>query len=113
MQSTEQIKTRQQITSPGLPLAVYREVAAHLRQIAGISADLISHQSVDDKDSSIQEQQQFDYGQSQIRGLWLEYDKDINEESKQRLDEILDYYAQRYRPWEQLSVISHQSSVDN
>lgn len=99
VQSTEHIKIRYQITSPGLPLAVYREVAAHVRQISGISADLIP-QPVGDEDSQIQERQEFDYSQSQVQGLWLEYAKTIDEESKQRLDEILDYYAQRYRPWE-------------
>lgn len=111
MQQTEEIKIRYQITSPGLPLAVYREVAAHLRQILGISTGLIP-QSVGDEDSQTKDRQQFDYGQSQVQGLWLEYSKNIDEERKQRLDEILNYYAQRYRPWEQSPVTSHQSSVD-
>lgn len=101
MQSTEEIKIRYQITSPGLPLAVYREVAAHVRQILGISAGLIP-QPVSNSEDSQTQQQQFDYGKSQIQGLWLEYSKNIDEESKQRLDEILDYYAQRYRPWQEV-----------
>ncbi|MBE9166517.1 hypothetical protein IQ238_02840 [Pleurocapsales cyanobacterium LEGE 06147] len=100
MPSTEEIKIRYQIASPGLPLAVYREVAAHLRQISGISAGLIPQPMSNDEDSEIKERQQFDYGKSQVGGLWLEYCKDIDEASKQRLDEILDYYGQRYRPWE-------------
>ncbi len=103
MRLTEEINIRYQIASPGLPLAVYREVAAHLRQILGISAGLIA-QSVSDEEHQTRERQQFDYGQSQVRGLWLEYSKNIDEASKQRLDEILDYYARRYRPWEQIST---------
>jgi hypothetical protein len=102
VQPTEKIKIRYQITSPGLPLAVYREVAAHLRQILGINAGLIPQSVGNDEDSQTKDRQQFDYGKSQVRGLWLEYSKNIDEASKQRLDEILDYYARRYHPWQQV-----------
>jgi|GEM_PF-4079888 len=39
--STVQGQTQQQLTSPRLPLAVYREVVAHLRQVEGVDACLI------------------------------------------------------------------------
>jgi hypothetical protein len=104
MQPSEESKIRYQITSPELPLAVYREVAAHLRQISGISTGLIPHPVGNGEDSQTKDRQQFDYSQSQVQGLWLEHSQDIDEVSKQRLDDILDYYAQRYRPWEQSSV---------
>ena len=58
------IKT--QLTCPQLPLAVYREVAAHLRQIMGVKVGLIVRSP--DLDS-----EKFDYAQSQIAALWLEF----------------------------------------
>ena len=84
------------LTSPQLPLAVYREVAAHLRQVTDVQAGLITR-SVD---SGVEK---FDYAQSQIAALWLEYPQDIDAQQKKRLDEILDYYGQSYRPWETIT----------
>jgi hypothetical protein len=66
------------ITFPRLPLAVYRELAAHLRQVKGVDVELIPQSSSD-----------FDYYQSQIAGLSISYPSDVNEELVQR---ILDYY---------------------
>lgn len=102
MQPVEKNKIRYQIASPGLPLAVYLEVVAHLRQVLGISAGLISQPVGDSENSQSQEREKFDYDRSQVRGLWLEYSEELDQVSKQRLDEILDYYAQRYRPWQQV-----------
>ena len=81
--------TRRQLTCPKLPLAVYREVAAHLRQVEGIETGLISQRS-----------QQFDYYQSQVSALWIEYAVNLDPLSHQRVEEILDYYAQRFGPWQ-------------
>ncbi len=88
------IKTH--LTCPQLPLAVYREVAAHLRQIIGVKAGLIVRSS----DSG---SEKFDYAQSQIAALWLEYPQDLDAKKKKRIDEILDYYGQRYRLWETIA----------
>ena len=87
------------LTSPGLPLAVYREVAAHLRQVIGVKTGLIVRSS----DSG---SEKFDYAQSQIAALWLEYPQNIDAQQKKRIDEILDYYGQRYRPWETITDCS-------
>jgi hypothetical protein len=76
---------REQITYPGLPLAIYREVAAHLRQVAGIKTELIS-----------QDSQEFDYNQSQIGGLWIEYPTHLNDRDRALVEAILSYYACRY-----------------
>ncbi|NJL01493.1 MAG: hypothetical protein HC838_15895 [Spirulinaceae cyanobacterium RM2_2_10] len=70
---------------PRLPLAVYREVAAHLRQVAGVEVELLTQTS-----------SQFDYLASQIEALQLSYPTAVRD----RLNAILDYYAQRHGAWQ-------------
>jgi len=77
------------ICCPGLPLAVYREVMAHLRQVDGVAAGLLPQTS-----------QEFNYDMSQIGGLWLAYQADVDEWSQQRVEEILAYYSDRFGTWE-------------
>jgi len=77
--------TKEKIELAGLPLAVYREIADHLRQVEGVEVDLIPQAS-----------QQFDYNQSQIAGLWLSWTANAGLESRQRVNEILAYYQNRY-----------------
>ena len=86
--------TKQHIASPQLPLAVYREVAAHLSQVDGVLANLILHPV------KHQPGAKFDYYQSQVAALEISYSEEIAEKDKQQITEILDYYARRYRPWE-------------
>ncbi len=81
---------RYQISCPGLPLAVYREVAAHLRQVTGVDADLLPQTS-----------QQFDYNQSQVGGLWIEYGETADKVERERVKQILSYYQNRYGAWEE------------
>ncbi|AOW98299.1 hypothetical protein BJP34_01545 [Moorena producens PAL-8-15-08-1] len=81
---------RYQISCPGLPLAVYREVAAHLRQVTGVKADLLPQTS-----------QQFDYNQSQVGGLWIEYGETADKVERERVKQILSYYQNRYGAWEE------------
>jgi hypothetical protein len=83
---------REQITYPNLPLAVYREVAAHLRQVRGVGAVLIPQTS-----------QQFDYCQSQVGGLQVEYASDIESQVRQQVEEILSYYAEIYGACDRVS----------
>jgi hypothetical protein len=71
-------QTQQKIEFPHLPLAVYREIAAHLRQLEGVDVDLIPQSSSD-----------FDYYQSQVAGLLISCQPNTNEE---RVQQILDYY---------------------
>lgn len=78
------METQKKIEFAGLPLAVYREIAAHLRQIEGVQVGLIPQSSPE-----------FDYKQSQIAGLEISMTS-LASESQQRLEEILDYYRNRY-----------------
>jgi hypothetical protein len=68
-----------------LPLAVYRELAAHLRQVDGVEAELLPQAS-----------QTFDYQESQVGGVKLSYQPEANTAARQRVQQILDYYSQRY-----------------
>jgi hypothetical protein len=68
---------QQQIILPDLPLAVYRELAAHLRQIGEIEAKPIEYNLSEGVfgSNSVSEaelqaaKQKFNYRQSQVRGL--------------------------------------------
>lgn len=94
MQSSPTVKTNHyRFVCPKLPLAVYREVAAHLRQVDKVEAGLISRPLTSSPEK-------FDYTQSQIEALWIEYPENLDRQSKQRIDSILDYYARRYSPWQ-------------
>ena len=86
-------QTQQQLTSPQLPLAVYREVAAHLRQVEGIDASLIMRSLERDESAK------FDYYQSQVAALQIDYGANITKLARERVAEILNYHAQRYNPW--------------
>ncbi len=81
---------RYQIRCTGLPLAVYREVAAHLRQVKGVEAGLIPQTS-----------QQFDYNESQVGGLWIQYADASDLQGRERVNQILAYYQNRYGDWEE------------
>ena len=86
---------QQHLTCPRLPLTVYREVAAHLRQVKGIDTRLIMRSIEHDPT------EKFDYYQSQVAGLEINYGE-VEENASQRVEEILGYYAQRYSPWEEM-----------
>lgn len=73
------------ISYPQLPLAIYREIAAHLQQIQGIKAELTPQSST-----------QFDYFQSQIESVRIEYPAELPDQEQQYLESILNYYAQKY-----------------
>ncbi len=72
-----------------LPLAVYREIAAHLGQVGGVKAELMSQSS-----------QQFDYRLSQVDSLVICHPDDLDAASRKRIDQILAYYSDRYGAWE-------------
>ncbi|MBC6424101.1 MAG: hypothetical protein GDA38_23360 [Hormoscilla sp. SP12CHS1] len=74
---------------PRMPLAVYREVVTHLRQVKGVYAGEIGQQSRD-----------FDYSDSQVGGLLIEYAPQADRNSRVRVEEILAYYSDRYGAWE-------------
>ncbi|VXD20734.1 hypothetical protein [Planktothrix paucivesiculata] len=92
-------RLRYQVRCPKLPLTVYREVAAHLRQVEGVDTGLIpTHISPDEVPP------EFDYTQSQVGSLWIEYDHTPNREIRQRIDQILAYYNDRYGAWETIDL---------
>jgi len=88
---------RYEIEFPGMPLAIYRELAAHLRQIEGVETGLLSQQS-----------EQFDYNQSQVGRLWIHHDLDIPSVHRQRLEQVLAYYRDRFGPWQKINESSHK-----
>ncbi len=85
------------ICCPDLPLAVYREVEAHLRQVNGVEAGLLPQTS-----------QEFDYDQSQVGGLWVRYTEEADTIAQRRVEQVLAYYGDRYGAWE---VISPQKGL--
>jgi hypothetical protein len=72
-----------------LPLAVYREVEAHLRQVEGIAVGLV-----------VQRSPQFDYTLSQIDHLWIQHSDSLETANQTRVQQILAYYGDRYGAWE-------------
>lgn len=85
MEIGEQNQLKYKVEFPGLPLAVYREIATHLRQVSGVETVLIPQQS-----------QVFDYNHSQVGSLWVEYSEAVTSSAQKRVEEILAYYQQRY-----------------
>ncbi|WP_414753084.1 hypothetical protein [Anabaena sp. CCY 9910] len=79
------METKEKVEFVGLPLAVYQEIAAHLRQVEGVEVSLIPQSS-----------QQFDYYQSQIDGLFIAWKANATAESRQRVQQILTHYRNRY-----------------
>ncbi|WP_040484524.1 hypothetical protein [Lyngbya aestuarii] len=104
MQTANSKQLRYQIQCPRLPLAVYREVAAHLRQVEGVKTGLNPIQGV----SEPSQPPPFDYGRSQVGSLWIEYQDDITSASRQQVDQILAYYGDRYGTWEVLQAIGNR-----
>jgi hypothetical protein len=71
------------ITFSHLPLAIYRELAVHLRQIPRVETALIS-----------QDSPEFNYQDSQVSGLLVTSETSIIDSPRVR--EILKYYSDRY-----------------
>ncbi|MEC4891595.1 MAG: hypothetical protein SAL07_10930 [Oscillatoria sp. PMC 1051.18] len=90
-QITEQ--KRELLRCSGLPLAVYREIAAHLRQVEGVETKLIPQHS-----------QHFDYYQSQVDGILIQYPIPFDATCQGNLEAILAYYAQQHGIWQRQPV---------
>ncbi len=67
-----------------LPLAVYYEIAAHLRQLSGIQVEILPQTNPD-----------FDYLQSQVGGLSINCSK-LSVVDRTKVTEIIEYYHNRY-----------------
>lgn len=76
-----------------LPLAVYREVAAHLSQVDGVQATELMPQDA----------AEFDYTLSQIGSLQIQMSEATNSESVAQVERILAYYGDRFGAWERLN----------
>jgi len=74
-----------QISCPTLPLAIYREIAAHLRQVQAVEVDLEPQIS-----------QKFDYLQSQVGSLWIYCGEATALQERKRINQILAFYQNRY-----------------
>lgn len=83
----------QTLTCDRLPLASYREIAAHLNLVPGVTVELLP-----------QTAQVFDYLQSQVGGLTLTIDPVMGDRSRDRVEQILAHYADRFGPWRSLPV---------
>jgi hypothetical protein len=75
---------RYAICNETLPLTVYREVAAHLSQVDGVTTTLTPQSSTE-----------FDYSKSQIGELWIEGD----DSAQAQVEKILAYYSDRFGAW--------------
>lgn len=76
---------------PQLPLVVYREIAAHLQQVPGVTAEVLP-----------QEATHFDYQLSQAGGLRIVLPEIADAALEQRVANILNYYRQRFGDWQVL-----------
>ncbi|MDB9312785.1 hypothetical protein PN462_06705 [Spirulina sp. CS-785/01] len=81
-----------QLCYPDLPLMVYREIAAHLQQVESVTVKLLPQSS-----------QEFSYQHSQIEGLEVTGDRDINPHYPQQVEQICEFYAQKYGRWQTLT----------
>ena len=77
------------ISNHQMPLAVYREVAAHLQQIEGIAVAFLTPIN-----------RGFSYTESQLGGLEITGVDRLADPDKIRFERLLSYYADRYNPWE-------------
>jgi hypothetical protein len=82
---------QQQISCPDLPLAIYKEIAAHLGQVDQLTVEVIPEDRPD-----------FDYYQSQAKGLALKGKLDLH--GKALLQSILDYYSGLYGAFKQFPL---------
>ncbi|OKH18235.1 hypothetical protein NIES208_06530 [[Limnothrix rosea] IAM M-220] len=85
MQKTLPETIAEKLILKGLSLAVYREVAAHLRQIVGLEVELEPQRSP-----------AFDYHQSQIGAMIIRYPETFTAEKLQIITDILTFYGDRH-----------------
>ncbi|MDS3859905.1 hypothetical protein RIF25_03695 [Thermosynechococcaceae cyanobacterium BACA0444] len=77
------------LSCPQLPLAVYREVQAHLQQLPGVTVELLPPLPGP-----------FDYLASQIGGIQIHAPESLSAADAQYVQNILDYYAQQFGAWQ-------------
>ena len=77
------------IANPQVPLAVYREIAAHLQQFEGVTVSFLTKVN-----------REFSYLESQLGGLEIRGADRLTDLDRIRIDRVLSYYADRYDPWQ-------------
>lgn len=77
------------LSCPQLPLAVYREIQAHLQQLSGVTVELLPPLPAP-----------FNYQDSQIGGMQINLSDIVSTSDKEYLQEILDYYSQQFGAWQ-------------
>ncbi|WP_448534621.1 hypothetical protein [Parathermosynechococcus lividus] len=75
-----------------MPLAVYREMAAHLGLLEGVEVRLLPPTSP-----------QFDYSLSQVAGVALGVPESLPPTLVRQLEHILQHYGDRYGGWQTVS----------
>jgi hypothetical protein len=73
---------------PKLPLAVYREIAAHLQQVEGVTVILLPQTAT-----------QFDYELSQVGGLEISA-VGVSASARIKVVNILQYYRSQFGDWQ-------------
>jgi hypothetical protein len=79
-----------------LPLAVYRELAAHLNQVEAIDTELVWSN-----------RQKFDYADSQIDSIWIKFAAPLSDRSYALVESILNHYGS----WQIVNSQSEQQSA--
>jgi hypothetical protein len=75
---------------PKLPLAVYREIAAHLRQVSGVEVEILP-----------QTDTHFDYELSQVGGLQIRRIGTLSPTAQHQILQILQYYRKTLGDWQE------------
>ncbi|WJI25235.1 hypothetical protein RHP47_06015 [Thermosynechococcus sp. QKsg1] len=75
--------------NPRLSLAVYRELAAHLQLLDGVSVRLLP-----------QTCSHFDYELSQIEGIAVAVPPTLDRDAQARCEEILEHYGLQHGGWQ-------------
>jgi hypothetical protein len=87
--SSSQPERQYRVINPQLPLAVYRELAAHLQQVDRVQTTLVE-----------QSASTFDYALSQIESIEIRHPRDLPTEDQQLIEKILNYYGDRFGSWQ-------------
>jgi hypothetical protein len=87
--STLRPERQYRVVNPQLPLAVYRELVAHLQQVNRVRATLVEQSATT-----------FDYALSQIESIEIRHPQDLSIEDQQLIEKILGYYGDRFGSWQ-------------
>jgi hypothetical protein len=77
------------ISNYQIPLAVYREIAAHLQQIEGVKVAFL-----------MPTDREFSYTESQLGGLEITGIDRLMDRDRLQVERLLSYYAEYYHEWE-------------